>query len=316
MRCIVTGAAGFVGSHLSEHLLSQGDSVIGIDCLTDYYDVAVKEERVQRLGDWDAFRLCRDDLRSAPLKELLRGVDVVFHLAGQPGVRPSWGKEFTSYVDSNVVATQALLEAVREHPVWKLVYASSSSVYGEAESYPTDETVCPRPVSPYGVTKLAGEHLCALYHAKSHTRAVALRLFTVYGAGQRPDMAFSRLVAAAVRGTPFTLYGNGKQTRDFTFVGDVVQAFHLAASSPWTGVANIGGGSRTSMNEVISIVEELAGPIDVVRLPVQRGDVRHTAADTTVARRELGFAPRTTLAQGLAEMVSAERQIHALAPVR
>jgi nucleoside-diphosphate-sugar epimerase len=307
MRSIVTGAAGFVGSNLCEHLLSQGDEVLGVDCFTDYYDVRRKEANAARLLDWGRFRLVRADLETAPLTDLLQRVDVVYHLAGQPGVRPSWGGEFATYVRRNVLATQALLEAVRVQPVFKLVYASSSSVYGDAEAYPTAESICPRPVSPYGVTKLAAEHLCELYRSKTGVRTASLRLFTVYGPGQRPDMAFARLVSAAVQGGTFELFGNGKQTRDFTFVDDVVRAFHAAALSRWSGVANIGGGSRTSMNDVLSLVTGLTGELDVVRLPAQRGDVRHTAADTTVAHNGFGYEPVTSLKQGLAAMVAAEQ---------
>ena len=218
MRCVVTGAAGFIGSHLCEFLLSQGDEVIGIDCFTDYYDPRRKEINLVGARQYDRFQLQREDLLRAPLVELLDGADVVFHLAGQPGVRPSWGADFATYVWRNVLATQALLEAARVVGLAKLVYASSSSVYGDAESYPTAETLRPRPVSPYGVTKLAAEHLCELYRVGFGVPTVSLRLFTVYGPRQRPDMAFSRLVAAGLRGGTFELFGEGTQTRDFTYV--------------------------------------------------------------------------------------------------
>ena len=228
----------------------------------------------------------------------------MYHLAGQPGVRASWGPEFVPYVKRNVLATQRVLEAARDASVWKVVYASSSSVYGNAETYPTVETLRPQPVSPYGVTKLAAEHLCELYRYEG-LPTVSLRFFTVYGPGQRPDMAFSRLVDCAMTGQPFLLYGDGEQSRDFTYVDDVVNAVRLSALSPWTGVANIGGGSRTTMNRVIDLVSGLARSVDVVRLPVQRGDVRHTAADTTVAREAFGYAPTVPLEEGLARMVKA-----------
>jgi nucleoside-diphosphate-sugar epimerase len=200
-----------------------------------------------------------------------------------------------------------LLEAARTSGLRKLVYASSSSVYGDAECYPTAETLRPRPVSPYGVTKLAAEHLCELYRKAFGLPTVSLRLFTVYGPRQRPDMAFSRLVAAGLRGSVFQLYGDGLQTRDFTYVGDVVRAMSAAARSEFTGVANIGGGSRISMNDVIEIVSELAGQPVIRRLPVQDGDVRDTAADITTAAEGFGYAPRVGLREGLAEMVAAER---------
>jgi nucleoside-diphosphate-sugar epimerase len=307
MKCIVTGAAGFVGSHLSEHLLAQGDEVVGIDCLTDYYDPCLKELNLLGVLGNERFTLCRQDLRTAPLGRLFADADVVFHLAGQPGVRPSWGAEFATYVERNVLATQTVLEAARTAPLTKLVYASSSSVYGDAESYPTSETVRPQPVSPYGVTKLAAEHLCELYRTGFGVPTVSLRFFTVYGPRQRPDMAFSRLVAAGLRGDVFELYGDGNQTRDFTYVGDIVGAMRSAALSEFTGVANIGGGSRTSMNEVLDLVSSLAGEPEIRRLPKQRGDVRDTAADTQRAFEGFGYVPQVSLREGLTFMVEAQR---------
>lgn len=304
MRIVVTGAAGFVGSHLCARLLEQGNDVIGIDAVTDFYDVTLKEANLAGLADWDSFTLHRTDLLDAPLRQFLDGAEVVFHLAGQPGVRPSWGRKFDLYVERNILATQCLLEVSRQVPLRKIVYSSSSSVYGDAESFPTAETVRPRPVSPYGVTKLAAEHLCELYRANFGTPTASLRLFTVYGPGQRPDMAFSRLIGAALSGDPFPLYGDGRQTRDFTYVGDVVTALCEAAASAWTGVANIGGGSRTSMAEVLRIVGSLVGrPVETTRMPAQPGDVKDTAADTAIARQAFGYAPATTLADGLAHMV-------------
>jgi nucleoside-diphosphate-sugar epimerase len=315
MRTIVTGAAGFIGSHLCAHLLEQGDEVVGIDCLTDYYEPRRKEANLATLRGHDRFTLERLDLTSASLATFFEKADVVYHLAGQPGVRGSWGEEFVPYVSRNIIATQRVLEAAKEAALWKVVYASSSSVYGDAESYPTTEDLCPRPVSPYGVTKLAAEHLCELYRTTSGVPTASLRLFTVYGPRQRPDMAFSRLVDAALGGKPFLLYGDGEQSRDFTYVGDVVTAMRQAALSPWTGVANLGGGSRTTMNQVIDLVEQLARPIDVVRLAVQRGDVRHTAADTTVAREGFGYDPQVSLPEGLRRMVDAASDVFAVEDV-
>jgi nucleoside-diphosphate-sugar epimerase len=307
MKVLVTGAAGFIGSHLCEWLLAQGDDVHGVDAMTDYYDPWRKEQNIRPLLDWDRFVFTQADLLDAPLDTFLEGIDVVYHLAGQPGVRPSWGEEFAVYVERNVLATQRLLEAVRQVPIWKLVYASSSSVYGNAETLPTGEHLRPQPVSPYGVTKLAAEHLCELYRENFGVPTVSLRFFTVYGPRQRPDMAFKRLVEAAVSGKSFLLYGDGEQTRDFTYVDDIVHALRLAALSPWYGVANLGGGSRVSMNDVIALVSSLAMPVDLVRLPTAKGDVRHTAADTTTARRAFGYQPCTSVAEGLAAMVAAER---------
>jgi nucleoside-diphosphate-sugar epimerase len=303
MRVVVTGAAGFIGSHLSERLVRSGHEVTGIDCFTDYYDTGRKRRNVANLLNEPSFTLLELDLLTASLEPLLDGVDVVFHLAGQPGVRPSWGSEFATYTQRNLLATQRLLEAARDCRLTKFVYASSSSVYGDAEAYPTKEDLRPRPVSPYGVTKLAAEHLCELYRTTASVPTVSLRLFTVYGPRQRPDMAFSALVKAASTGSQFTLFGDGNQTRDFTFVDDVVTAMTAAAASDWTGVANIGGGARTSMREVIDIVGELLAPVDVIALPTQPGDVRHTAADTEVAHLAFAYTPRVSLREGLSRMV-------------
>ena len=231
----------------------------------------------------------------------------MFHLAGQPGVRPSWGTDFATYVSRNVLATQVLLEAARDADLTKLVYASSSSVYGNAECYPATEALRPQPISPYGVTKLAAEHLCELYRVGFGVPTVSLRLFTVYGPRQRPDMAFAKLVASALRGSVFELYGTGEQTRDFTFVGDVVRAMRSAADSEFTGVANIGGGSRLSMNQILNLVTELAGPPVLLRRPAQRGDVRDTAADTQTASRGFGYRPTVRVREGLASMIAAQR---------
>jgi nucleoside-diphosphate-sugar epimerase len=307
MTMMVTGAAGFVGSHLCEALLDEGIDVLAVDAFTDFYPRSAKEANLAPLLGRPGFSFVEADLADVDLRAILDGAEVVFHLAGQPGVRPSWGREFGEYVRHNILATQCLLEAVKGSSLRKLVYASSSSVYGDAESYPTAETLRPRPVSPYGVTKLAAEHLCELYRANFGLPTASLRLFTVYGPRQRPDMAFSRLVGAAVNDDPFVLYDDGEQTRDFTFVGDVTRAMRDAAASGWCGVANIGGGARTSMNEVLALVEAICGPIRVTREPRAHGDVRHTAADTSVAASAFGYAPRTGLAEGLRAMVMWER---------
>jgi len=307
MKALVTGAAGFVGSHLSSALLDAGVEVTGVDMFTDYYERDRKESNLTELRGRPGFQLVEADLAELDLDPLLVGVDQVFHLAGQPGVRASWGSDFPVYVRQNVTVTQRVLEACRRVDRIKVVYASSSSVYGDAEAYPTAEILRPQPVSPYGVTKLAAEHLCEVYRRSFGLSVVSLRLFTVYGPRQRPDMAFSRLVRAAVRGEPFEVYGDGRQTRDFTFVDDVVRAMRDAAGSRWSGVANIGGGSRTSLNDVLAIVADLCGDLRLVYRQAARGDVRDTAADTSVAAAAFGYAARTSLAEGLAAMVASER---------
>ncbi|MFF8393330.1 NAD-dependent epimerase/dehydratase family protein [Streptomyces sp. NPDC016172] len=307
MRAVVTGAAGFIGSHLCEHLLSRGDEVVGVDAMTDFYAPARKRENLGPLLDRDGFAFRRADLLRVPLGPVFADADAVYHLAGQPGVRGSWGPEFAVYVERNVLATQRVLEAARATGLRRLVYASSSSVYGDAAAYPTRETVRPAPVSPYGVTKLAAEHLCEAYRAAFGVPVASLRLFSVYGPGQRPDMAFSRLVATAISERPFLLYGDGEQSRDFTYVTDVVTAMREVALSSWSGVANVGGGCEVTMNEAIALLRLLGTPVRVVRVPRQPGDARRTAADITRAREAFGYRPATGLRDGLAAMVTAAR---------
>src|SRR6266550_652055 len=231
MKCLVTGAAGFIGSHLSEALVEQGDSVLGIDCFTNYYPKRIKVQNLRRLRGMKNFRFVEADLSSARLSPILRGVETVFHLAAQPGVRASWGKSFSYYVRDNIVATQRLLEAVKGSPVEKFVYASSSSIYGDSERLPTPEDSMPRPVSPYGATKLAGESLCNVYFRNHSVPVVSLRYFTVYGPRQRPDMAFSVFISRIARGLELVVYGDGEQRRDFTFVADTAAATILASKS-------------------------------------------------------------------------------------
>ena len=303
----MTGAAGFIGSHLCEALLADGEDVRAVDSFSDYYPRPLKEANVSALADEERFEFIEGDLAKAPLEALVEGADVVYHVAAQPGVRSSWGGEFATYVRDNVLVTQRLLETCRELPPRKLVFASSSSVYGNAASYPTREDVRPQPISPYGVTKLAAEHLCELYRVSFGVPTASLRLFTVYGPRQRPDMAFSRLVRCAVQGGLFELYGDGEQTRDCTFVADVVTAMRDAAAADWVGVANVGGGQQVSMNAAIARLEELCGPIDVVHRPHAAGDVRHTGAATRVAAEAFGFDSPTKLEEGLAAMVDWER---------
>ncbi|MFE3031429.1 NAD-dependent epimerase/dehydratase family protein [Streptomyces canus] len=310
MRAVVTGAAGFIGSHLCEHLLSRGDEVTGVDAMTDFYSPARKRSNLAPLLDRTGFAFLRGDLLGLALQPLFADADAVYHLAGQPGVRGSWGQEFPVYLERNVLATQRVLEAARETGLRRLVFASSSSVYGDAEAYPTPERVCPRPVSPYGVTKLAAEHLCETYRTAFGVPTVSLRLFSVYGPRQRPDMAFARLVAAAGSGRAFPLYGDGEQSRDFTYVADVATAMRDAALSSWTGVANLGGGCEVALREVIALLEDLsATPVRVVPSPARAGDARRTAADISLAREAFGYRPVTSIRTGLAAMLRYERTL-------
>jgi UDP-glucose 4-epimerase len=302
MNALITGVAGFVGSHLAERLLDRGARVTGVDCFTDYYARSIKESNVAPLLGRPAFRFVESTIQEADLASLVNGVTHVFHLAAQAGVRRSWGRDFRIYTVNNVEATQVLLEALVGRPIEKLVYASSSSVYGDNAPIPMTEETLPHPLSPYGVTKLAAEHLCHLYTANHGVPATSVRYFTVYGPRQRPDMAFNRFLRAALQGAPVTVYGDGEQTRDFTYVDDAVTATMLAAEHGAPGRAyNIGGGSQVSVNEVLKIIERISGrQLDVRREPSQKGDMRDTYADTSRARAELGFAPTMPLADGLA----------------
>ncbi len=301
---LVTGAAGFIGSHLSERLVSEGLRVVGVDSFTDYYSRRDKETNLAALDRDPRFDLVEADLNELDLESLLAraGILYVFHEAGQAGVRPSWGKEFEDYVTRNITATQALLEASRNARLARLVYASSSSVYGDAERFPTSEGELPRPVSPYGVSKLAAEHLCLLYAGQYRLPIVALRYFSVYGPRQRPDMAFRLFIHALLADQSIQILGDGEQTRDFTFVADIVEANMLAmrASNAHGRVYNIGGGSRVTMNSTIELLKEITKlQPHCVYKPRAAGDHRHGAADISRARAELGYSPRVTLEQGL-----------------
>lgn len=303
MNALVTGVAGFIGSHLADALLTRGARVTGLDCFTDYYARAIKEANLSGLHGRPDFRFVETAVQRADLRRLLGGVTHVFHLAAQAGVRKSWGRDFQIYSVNNVEATQALLEACVGTPVDRFVYASSSSVYGDDTPIPMREDALPRPVSPYGVTKLAAEQLCYLYHVNHGVPAVSLRYFTVYGPRQRPDMAFHRFLKAAIAGAPITVYGDGEQTRDFTYVADAVAATVAAADRGRPGgVYNIGGGSRVSVNAVLELVGRCTGrTLDIRRDAPQKGDMRDTSADTSRARADLGFAPSVPLEPGLEE---------------
>lgn len=304
---LVTGAAGFIGSHLCERLLEEGEEVVGLDCFTDYYDPALKRRNLARLHQGSRFRLIDADLRLVPLEPVLAGVDAVFHQAAQAGVRASWGRGFSEYSSINIDATQRLLTACRGSggKLTRFIYASSSSIYGDAPRYPTAEDDPKLPVSPYGVTKLAGELLVRLHAAQYGLPATSLRYFTVYGPRQRPDMGFHRFFTAIERDEPVTLFGDGEQTRDFTYVSDAVEANIRAWRTPCEpgSAFNIGGGSRVSVMRVIEMIEKVSGRrAKLVHAPRSAGDVLHTGADATRAREILGHAPQVGLEEGLSRM--------------
>jgi UDP-glucose 4-epimerase len=301
MRALVTGTAGFIGSHLTGLLLDRGAQVTGIDCFTDYYARSIKEANLAHSLGREGFRFVEARLQDADLRRLLDGVTHVFHLAAQAGVRKSWGRDFRTYTENNVDASQQLLESCVGLPIERFVYASSSSIYGDNASIPMREDARPQPVSPYGVTKLAAEQLCYLYHVNHGVPTTSLRYFTVYGPRQRPDMGFHRFIRAALSQEPIALYGDGEQTRDFTFVADAVAATAAAAERGVPGRAyNIGGGSRVSINQVLEMIGHVAGrPLQVRREPAQLGDMRDTFADTALAREDLGFAPSVSLEEGI-----------------
>ena len=301
MKSLVTGTAGFIGSHLSERLIEAGHEVVGLDAFTDYYARSIKESNIASLTKRRRFRFIESSISDANFDDVLDGVTHIFHLAAQAGVRKSWGADFAVYTELNIDATQRLLEASVSRRIERFVYASSSSVYGDAAAIPMLETARPAPLSPYGVTKLAAEHLCMLYHANYNVPTVAVRYFTVYGPRQRPDMAFHRFLKAIHHNEPLSLYGDGEQTRDFTFVEDAVTATIAAAERGADGsVYNVGGGSRVSMNEILDVMAECTGKApDVQRGETQRGDMRDTFADTTRAKTDLGFTPRVILRDGI-----------------
>jgi nucleoside-diphosphate-sugar epimerase len=299
---LVSGCAGFIGSHLTEALLEHGSTVIGVDCFNDNYSRREKLRNLERARSWDNFDFLPIDLARGDLRDLVSECEAIFHLAAEPGVQASWGERFELYLRNNVLATQRLLEAAKAWPEKRFVYASSSSIYGDAEKLPTPEELAPKPVSPYGMTKLAAEHLCQLYHASYGVEVVLLRYFSVYGPRQRPDMAFNIFCRAAIKGEPITVFGDGRQTRDFTFIGDVVAATRAAVGAPHAtgGVYNVGGGSQVSLEKAIELIEQFAGrPLNVRYIGRPRGDVRDTGADTTRARTDLGFVPRVDFRDGL-----------------
>jgi UDP-glucuronate 4-epimerase len=305
MRVLVTGGAGFVGGHLSKALLDRGDDVTIVDSFTDYYDVRLKRETACGLESAGAC-IVEGDLNSIELSSLL-DVDVVFHQAGQPGVRKSWGSDFAAYVSSNIAATQRLLEAIKTSETSpRVVYASSSSVYGSAEAFPTTELMLPQPKSPYGVTKLAAEHLMSLYAENFGVRTCSLRYFTVYGPKQRPDMAFTRFITAALQGGEIQVYGDGEQVRDFTFVKDIVAANLAVADADLApgSVFNVSGGSNCSVNDVLATLKSITGrELNTRHLPVVDGDVTRTGGDCARLRDAADWSPAVSIDQGLEAQV-------------
>jgi nucleoside-diphosphate-sugar epimerase len=305
MRIIVTGAAGFIGSTLSESLIGEGFDVTGIDCFTGYYHPATKRANLVNLSKSERFSLIESDLMDVD-SGLIQDAEVIFHLAGQPGVRASWGKQFADYVHHNILTTQRLLETVKDsHSLKRLVFASSSSIYGNCVELPLREDSLPGPVSPYGVTKLTAEHLCSLYRANYGIPAVSLRYFSVYGPRQRPDMAFNRFFRAALAGGALTVFGDGSQTRDFTYVEDIVRATKAAgfAEIPEeAAVMNIGSGRSIPLAGVIDLIGEITGRnIEIEYSGFEKGDMRDTFADISMAREILGYSPQMEMRDGLRE---------------
>ena len=302
MRCLVTGAAGFIASTLAHRLLADGHEVVGVDGFVDNYAEPLKRANLASLLGETRFSFVEGLIEALDVEPLVAQVDHVYHLAALPGVRSSWGESFEGYASHNVYATQRLLEASRRVGVERFAYASSSSVYGDTDVLPMVETGRERPHSPYGVTKLAGEHLVRLYHRNYGVPTVSLRYFTVYGPRQRPDMAIQRFLTAARNGTPITLFGDGEQTRDFTYVDDTINATLRAAERGRLGaVYNVGGGSTVTVNRLIEVIEGVTGSrLEVRREGVQHGDVGHTLADTRRANEDLDFVPLIQLQDGIA----------------
>ena len=304
-KIIVTGAAGFIGSHLAEHLLQQGREVIGIDNFNDYYDPVLKRKNINYLKDYPGFQLIEGDIQFLEWHLLLEDVGIIYHQAAQAGVRASWGQNFPTYVERNINATQTILEAAKyAKSLKKFIFASTSSIYGDAETLPTHEGVCPQPISPYGITKLAAEQLCSLYYKNFGIPFVGLRYFSVYGPRQRPDMGFHKFFKAILESNPITIYGDGQQSRDFTFVGDIISANLAAATIPEAvgQVFNIGGGSRVSLSEVLKTMEEIVGTtIKKNYVKTAMGDARHTSADVSKAKQILNYKPKIPLVDGLTQ---------------
>jgi nucleoside-diphosphate-sugar epimerase len=311
VKVLVTGCAGFIASHLTESLLRDGVEVVGVDCFNDNYGRSLKLQNLERARDWDSFEFIPLDMSRAELEHVVADVDVAFHLAGEPGVHGSWGERFDTYVRNNVVATQNLLNALRVNPHASLVYASSSSVYGRVVTFPMREDTPLQPCSPYGVTKLAAEHLCRIHGESVGQRVAILRCFSVYGPRQRPDMAFTRFCRSALIAEPITIFGDGLHSRDFTYVADVVGAMRRVETLEVQGVTvhNVAAGRAATLHDVVKVLSRLLGTrIAVQHEPPRPGDMPRTSADTTLARQELGYHPTTGLEAGLARQLEWVRE--------
>lgn len=302
MRYLVTGCAGFVGSHLTEALLTQGHTVLGLDNFTPFYAPARKRQNLAAARAHPRFQFIEADLAEADLRPLLTDIDIILHIAGQPGVRDSWGEQFGGYVRNNILATERLLHAAVETHIQRFVFAGSSSAYGDSPELPWHEDVCPQPRSPYAISKLAAEHLCRSYHLDFGVPTVVVRFFTVYGPRQRPDMAFYKFLTAALQDAPIPLYGDGGQTRDFTYISDIVAGTLAAATAPDAvgQLFNLGGGSRIILRDLLAMLPDVVGKrVKIQQQGQQAGDVRHTWADISRAQAVLGYQPQVDLLTGL-----------------
>lgn len=302
---LVTGCAGFIGSHLCERLLNEGYKIIGIDCFTDYYERNLKEKNLYSFIGNSNFFFVEKDLLKVSLSNYLEDIDFVFHQAGQPGVRGSWGREFDLYTNNNILATQYILESVKNYPIKKMVYASSSSIYGNTKELPMREDFLPKPFSPYGVSKLSAENLCNLYYQNYGVPVVSLRYFTVYGPRQRPEMAISLFIQKIIKGETLFIYGDGFQGRDFTYIDDIVSANILAAKSSVKGeILNVGSGHPIKLIELVRLLENIIGKkADIKFVEKQKGDVCDTYADISKIKKLLKFRPVTSIEEGLKSQV-------------